>query len=207
MALLRGVDAVDRAAGRSTRCWRARSRANWAPLARDQGMALVPWSPLKNGFLSGKYRRGAEVTDSARVAFVGGPSDDQYVVIDAVAAIADELATSSAAVALAWLRARQGTVVPIVGARRVEHLDTNLAALDVALSPDQLRGWTRCPRRRWTIRRRCTVRSARCFSSPAPLSTANRPLCTRRFCRAPCATRRSGQTVLRSKSGNLRCGG
>ncbi|HEY1488703.1 MAG TPA: aldo/keto reductase, partial [Micromonosporaceae bacterium] len=91
------------------------------------------------GFLSGKYRHGAEVTDSARVAFVGGPSDDQYVVIDAVAAIADELATSSAAVALAWLRARHGTVVPIVGARRVEHLDANLAALDVALSPDQLR--------------------------------------------------------------------
>ena len=45
-----------------------------APLALDQGMALVPWSPLKNGFLSGKYRRGAAVTDSARAAFVGGPT-------------------------------------------------------------------------------------------------------------------------------------
>ena len=75
-------------------------------------MALVPWSPLKNGFLSGKYRRGAEVTDSARTAFVGGPSEDEYVVIDAVAAVADELGTTSAAVSLAWLRARQGTVVP-----------------------------------------------------------------------------------------------
>ena len=45
-------------------------------------MALVPWSPLKNGFLSGKYRRGAEVVDSARTAFVGGPSDDEFDVID-----------------------------------------------------------------------------------------------------------------------------
>lgn len=87
----------------------------------------------------GKYRRGAEVTDSARAAFVGGPSDEEYVVIDAVAVIAEELATSSAAVALAWLRARQGTTVPIIGARRAEHLDTNLAGIDVELSADQLR--------------------------------------------------------------------
>jgi aryl-alcohol dehydrogenase (NADP+) len=110
-----------------------------APLALDQDMALVPWSPLRNGFLSGKYRRGAEVSDSVRAAYVGGPSDDDYVVIDAVAAIADELQTSSAAVALAWLRAREGTVVPIVGARRLSHLEDNLAAVDLTLTPEHLR--------------------------------------------------------------------
>jgi aryl-alcohol dehydrogenase-like predicted oxidoreductase len=77
-----------------------------APLALDAGLALVPWSPLRNGFLSGKYRRGVEVTDSARTAFVRGPSQAEYDVIDEVAAIAEELGTSSAAVALAWLRAR-----------------------------------------------------------------------------------------------------
>ncbi|MFI1398644.1 aldo/keto reductase [Streptomyces sp. NPDC020681] len=111
-----------------------------APFARDQGISLVPWSPLKNGFLSGKYRRDAQVTDSARAAYVGGPTDDEYVVIDAVAAIADELGTTSAAVSLAWLRARQGTVVPIVGARRREHLEINLVALEVTLTPEQLQG-------------------------------------------------------------------
>ncbi|MEU6851146.1 aldo/keto reductase [Actinacidiphila alni] len=111
-----------------------------APLARDQGMALVPWSPLKNGFLSGKYRRGGEVADSARSAFVGGPTEEEFTVIDAVTAVADELGTSPAAVALAWLRAREGTIVPIIGARRVDHLTTNLAALDLDLTPDQLRG-------------------------------------------------------------------
>jgi aryl-alcohol dehydrogenase-like predicted oxidoreductase len=110
-----------------------------APLALDQGMALVPWSPLKNGFLSGKYRRGTQVIDSARAAFVGGPSEDEFAVIDAVAAIADELGTTSAAVSLAWLRAREGTVVPILGARRVEHLQDNLAALEVTLAPEHLR--------------------------------------------------------------------
>ncbi|WUH92922.1 aldo/keto reductase [Streptomyces sp. NBC_00433] len=109
-----------------------------APLARDQGMALVPWSPLKNGFLSGKYRRGAEVADSARAAFVGGPDEGQYAVIDAVAAVAGELHTTSAAVSLAWLRAREGTVVPLLGARRVDHLTTNLAALELELGPKHL---------------------------------------------------------------------
>ncbi|XVS64691.1 aldo/keto reductase [Actinosynnema sp. CA-299493] len=109
-----------------------------APLALDQGMALVPWSPLKNGFLSGKYRRDA-VVDSARAAFVGGPSEEQHAVIDVVRAVADSLGTSSAAVALAWLRARSGTVVPILGARRVAHLEDNLAALDVVLDATHLR--------------------------------------------------------------------
>ena len=109
-----------------------------APLALDQGMALVPWSPLRNGFLSGKYQRGAQVTDSARTAFVGGPSEDEYRVIDVVAAVAAELGTTSAAVSLAWLRAREGTVVPILGARRLDHLETNLAGLDVSLTPEHL---------------------------------------------------------------------
>jgi aryl-alcohol dehydrogenase-like predicted oxidoreductase len=110
-----------------------------APLAIDQGMALVAWSPLKNGFLSGKYQRNAHVTDSARTPFVGVPSDDEFAVIDAVAAIADDLGTTSAAVSLAWLRAREGTVVPILGARRLEQLEANLAGCDVTLSSEQLR--------------------------------------------------------------------
>ena len=107
------------------------------PLAADQGLALVPWSPLRNGFLSGKYQRGRPVTDSARSAHVGGPSDGDYAVIDTVAEVAGELGTTSAAVALAWLRTRPGPVVPIVGARRLEHLESNLAALDAALTADQ----------------------------------------------------------------------
>ena len=112
--------------------------AEVVPVALDQGLAVVPWSPLKNGFLSGKYRRGVAVTDSARHAHVGGPDDEQYVVIDAVAAVAEELGTTSAAVALAWLRARPGTVVPIIGARRLEHLESNLDGLEVTLTADQV---------------------------------------------------------------------
>ncbi|WP_344422524.1 aldo/keto reductase [Pseudonocardia ailaonensis] len=109
------------------------------PFALDQGLAVVPWSPLKNGFLSGKYRRDAAVADSARTAFVGGPTEDQFRVIDALTAVADGLGESPAAVALAWLRSRPGTVVPIVGARRVGQLQENLAAADLVLDADALR--------------------------------------------------------------------
>jgi aryl-alcohol dehydrogenase-like predicted oxidoreductase len=112
--------------------------AEIVPLALDQGLAVVPWSPLANGFLSGKYHRGVTVADSSRHAHVGGPDEDQYVVIDTVAAVAAELETTSAAVALAWLRTRPGTVVPIIGARRLDHLEGNLAGLDVTLTADQL---------------------------------------------------------------------
>jgi aryl-alcohol dehydrogenase-like predicted oxidoreductase len=133
-----------------------------APLARDQGMALVPWSPLRNGFLSGKYRRGGDVTDSARTAHVGMPSDDDYAVIDVVADVAAEAGTTPAAVALAWLRARRGTVVPIVGARRLEHLEANLAGLDVTLSADQLR--------------RLAEASAPALDYPAPMHGAQRAM-------------------------------
>lgn len=107
-----------------------------APMARDMGMALVPWSPLRNGFLSGKYRRNGQVSDSERAKFVAPPTEDEFEVIEVVAGIADELETTAAAVALAWLKARPGTVVPIIGARRLEHLESNLQ--EVVLSQDQI---------------------------------------------------------------------
>ncbi len=106
-----------------------------APMARDMGMSLVPWSPLKNGFLSGKYRRNVQVSDSERAKFVGGPSEEDFKVIDVVVEIAAQHDVTAAAVALAWLRA-QGAVVPIIGARRLEHLESNLA--EVTLTPDQI---------------------------------------------------------------------
>ncbi|KOV75457.1 aldo/keto reductase [Nocardia sp. NRRL S-836] len=108
-----------------------------APVARELGMALVPWSPLKNGFLSGKYRRNARVGDSERAKFVGGPSESEFGVIDVAVGIAEEIGSTAAAVSLAWLRQRPGTVVPIIGARRVEHLVSNLE--EVHLSDEQVR--------------------------------------------------------------------
>ena len=108
-----------------------------APMARDLGMALVPWSPLKNGFLSGKHRRNVQVSDSERAKYVSPPSEEDFKVIDVADGIAEQLGTTTAAVSLAWLRQREGTVVPIIGARRLEHLESNLE--EVTLTEDQLR--------------------------------------------------------------------
>ncbi|WP_434452414.1 aldo/keto reductase [Lentzea sp. E54] len=106
-----------------------------APMAKELNMALVPWSPLKNGFLSGKYRRNVQVSDSERTKFVGGPSEREFEVIDVVTGIADELGTTAAAVSLAWLRQR-GNVVPIIGARKLEHLTSNIE--EVTLTEQQV---------------------------------------------------------------------
>jgi aryl-alcohol dehydrogenase-like predicted oxidoreductase len=108
------------------------------PLALDTGMGVLPWSPLAGGFLSGKYARGVEARDTRRGRITGGPSDAQYPVIDALAAVAGEVGADPAAVALAWLRGRPGVTAPILGPRRIEHLDANLAALDLTLTEAQV---------------------------------------------------------------------
>ncbi|MFD3589268.1 aldo/keto reductase [Streptomyces sp. NPDC058683] len=108
------------------------------PLAQDAGMGLLPWSPLKNGYLSGKYRRGrAAPADTRRAAVVGQPGDAQFTVIEALAAVAEEVGASPAAVALSWVQHRPGVTSTLIGPRTLGHLETNVAALDVHLTPEQ----------------------------------------------------------------------
>ncbi|GLW07813.1 aldo/keto reductase [Microtetraspora sp. NBRC 13810] len=108
------------------------------PLARDAGMAVLPWSPLKSGYLSGKYTRGAGIpADTRRAAVLGTPSEEQYKVIDALTAVAAEAGASPAAVALSWVRGRPGVTSTIIGPRRFEHLEANLAGLEVRLTEEQ----------------------------------------------------------------------
>jgi aryl-alcohol dehydrogenase-like predicted oxidoreductase len=108
------------------------------PLAQDAGMGVLPWSPLKSGYLSGKYTR-ADATPSGtrRSAVLGAPTEAQFTVIDALAAVAEEAGASPAAVALSWVRNRPGVSSTLVGPRTVEHLEANLAGLDVRLTPEQ----------------------------------------------------------------------
>ena len=108
------------------------------PLALDAGMGVMPWSPLAGGFLSGKYTREAAIDAASRGQITGGPTDAQFEVIDALTGVAEEVDATPAAVALAWLRSRPGVTAPIVGARRLEHLEANLASLDVELSDAQV---------------------------------------------------------------------
>jgi len=103
------------------------------PMAAAFGLAVTPWGVLEAGLLSGKpahERRWPDEHVSAR----------GQAVADEVGAIAGELGCAPAQVAIAWLRARPEppALVPIVGARTVEQLTTNLGALDVVLAPDQI---------------------------------------------------------------------
>jgi aryl-alcohol dehydrogenase-like predicted oxidoreductase len=108
------------------------------PLAQDTGMGVLAWSPLKSGYLSGKYRRGrATSADVRRAAVLGQPSDVLFTVIEALATVAEATGASPAAVALAWLRDRPGVSSTIIGPRTLEHFEANLAGLGVRLTPEQ----------------------------------------------------------------------
>ncbi len=110
------------------------------PMARAMGMGVMPWSPLKSGFLSGKFRRGDEGdVDTKRTGMVGVPSETDYDIIEAVADVASELGLSSASVALAWVRSRAGVSSTLVGARRLDQLKANLDSVGVTLSAGQMK--------------------------------------------------------------------
>jgi aryl-alcohol dehydrogenase-like predicted oxidoreductase len=114
------------------------SEGELIPMARAMGMGVLPWGALKSGFLSGKYASGATGdVDTTRSALVGTPSPEDYRVIDAVNEIAAEIGASPAAVALAWVHGRPGITSTLIGARRMDQFEANLAALDLTLSPEQ----------------------------------------------------------------------
>ena len=112
------------------------------PVTLDQGLAILVWSPLAGGLLSGKYRRGRPGPEGARqlTDWNEPPVRDRealYDVVEALAEIGDGHAVSAAQVALAWLRDRPGVTSLIIGARTEEQLADNLAAADLKLSSDE----------------------------------------------------------------------
>jgi aryl-alcohol dehydrogenase-like predicted oxidoreductase len=109
------------------------------PMAQGLGMGVMPWSPLKNGFLSGRYsRRSSGSADSPRSGMVGTPSERDYDVIDVLEQVAGETGASPATVAIAWVHGRPGVSSTLIGARRLEQLRSNFAALDLTLTAEQL---------------------------------------------------------------------
>jgi aryl-alcohol dehydrogenase-like predicted oxidoreductase len=113
------------------------------PLAVDQGVGILVWSPLAGGLLSGKYRRGVEAPAVSRqlTDWDEPPVRDQeqlYDVVDALVEIGEGHGVSAAQVAIAWLLTRPGIVSVIVGARTDEQLADNLGAADLRLSDGEL---------------------------------------------------------------------
>jgi aryl-alcohol dehydrogenase-like predicted oxidoreductase len=110
------------------------------PMARELGLGITPWSPLKNGVLSGKYTRenhGSTKADRGVLAN-GALTEKSYDIIDALVAISRERSTTPARVALAWLGQRPGVSSIIVGARSLNQLDDNLAAADLVLRAEEI---------------------------------------------------------------------
>ena len=113
-----------------------------APLAKDQDLAILPWSPLAGGFLSGKYTRNSAPTEGARrVAFDFPPVDKEkaYDIIDVMKEIADARKVSVAQIALSWLLHQKHVTSVIIGAKNEQQLQDNLAATSVELSSDDLK--------------------------------------------------------------------
>ena len=112
------------------------------PQCIDQGVAVVPWSPLARGLLAGtRTREGERLTTRARTDPFGEslytPEVD-FAVVDRVSEVAAERGVPMAQVALAWLLHKPGVTAPIVGATRAEHLDDALAAEELALGDEEI---------------------------------------------------------------------
>jgi aryl-alcohol dehydrogenase-like predicted oxidoreductase len=109
------------------------------PPSSRESVASANCLPDKGGLLSGKYTRENVATKkSDRGGFAVTPTEKEFVVLDQHKVVAEELDTNVAAVALAWVRSRPGISSTIIGARQMDQLDANLAALDVTLSADQI---------------------------------------------------------------------
>jgi aryl-alcohol dehydrogenase-like predicted oxidoreductase len=114
------------------------------PLCLEEGVGLVPWSPLARGILTrprpsdGRVRGDSTAraaSDDYSPKLYDSPSD--WDVVDAVARVAQARGVAMAEVALAWLLARPGVAAPIVGATRLEHLEAALRALALRLTPEE----------------------------------------------------------------------
>jgi aryl-alcohol dehydrogenase-like predicted oxidoreductase len=118
------------------------------PLCREEGLAVLPWSPLGGGVLTGKYRRGqdapvgtrgGDATPSSFLVRERIKQEQNFAIADEVGKVAAELGKSPAQVALNWVLTRDGVTAPILGARTLEQLDDNLGAAGWSFDADHER--------------------------------------------------------------------
>ena len=112
------------------------------PLAADQNLAVMPWSPLAGGFLSGKYTRETEkIEGSRRTTFDFPPVNKEkaYDIIDVISEIGKQYNVSAAAIALAWVRLQKGITSTIIGAKNGDQLHDNIKSTEIVLSADDLK--------------------------------------------------------------------
>jgi aryl-alcohol dehydrogenase-like predicted oxidoreductase len=119
------------------------------PVCLNEGIGIIPWSPLRGGWLSGKYHRGmnepiagTRIDDATKQgwgeAWDNIAGEATWKVLDALFIAADNEGKSPAQVALNWLLQRPGVTAPIIGARRMDQLDDNLGGSGWALSAESM---------------------------------------------------------------------
>jgi aryl-alcohol dehydrogenase-like predicted oxidoreductase len=112
------------------------------PLLKDQGTGLLVWSPLAGGLLSGKFSRENQKPEDSRRSSFDFPLVDKertWRVLDVLRPIAQAHKTGVATIALAWVLAKPFVTSVIIGAKRIDQLDQNLAAVDVSLTPEEMK--------------------------------------------------------------------
>jgi aryl-alcohol dehydrogenase (NADP+) len=122
-------------------CYREEER-EMIPFCEDQGIALIPWSPLARGFLTGRYKRGGKAdtsryrSDKYFAERFFRPED--FDVVERAEEIATVKGATVSQIALAWLL-HKGVCAPIIGATKIEHLEEAVSSLDVKLSSDDMK--------------------------------------------------------------------
>jgi aryl-alcohol dehydrogenase-like predicted oxidoreductase len=115
------------------------------PFCIDQGIAVIPWSPLARGFLAGNRPRDIEESETVRAKTDGFDRhlyfrDADYAVVDAVKALAEQHGVSAAQIALAWMLHKPGVTSPIVGASKMYQLNQAIAAMEISLTKEEIAG-------------------------------------------------------------------
>jgi len=122
--------------------WARDPEAEVLPVCRELGIGFVPWSPLGQGFLTGKVDP-TQIFDKADVRswfprFAPEAMKANQALVDHVKRTANAKSLTPAQVALAWLLAQDPFIVPIPGTRKLHRLEENMASVDVELTPDEL---------------------------------------------------------------------
>jgi 1-deoxyxylulose-5-phosphate synthase len=110
------------------------------PLCRDQGIAVIPWSPLARGRLTRDWdtRSNRMANDEYGKTLYASTADADRQVVERVAEVAARRGIARAQVALAWLVQQPAVTAPIIGASKMQHLEDAVAALSVGLSPEEM---------------------------------------------------------------------
>lgn len=119
------------------------------PVCLNEGLGIIPWSPLRGGWLSGKFRRGmtaplanTRVEEAEAKGWTEGWSvynnDHTWGVVDTMFEIGQEIEKTPAQIALNWLMQKPGVTAPIIGARTMAQFEDNMGAVGWALTPEQM---------------------------------------------------------------------